>query len=438
MNPALAQLVSELDAVRVIGSAVADGRGLLAAPGGVLLVRTAAGLTLAAAGSPEEIAQHPRARQSAILDQSGRLLTPAFVNAHTHLDLTGVGPRPFVREAGFTGWIDGVRTARAHDPEAIARWVTQGAYLSLRGGVVAVGDIAGEGHLAAVDALRESPLVGVSYLEVFGMGEREPRSIERVREAVGERPARAQGIRIGLQPHAPYSAGLALYEAASALSIEHGLPLSTHLAESLDERSLIGAAQGPLRDFLNGLGLWTPRVEEAFGKGDSPAQHLAAILPRVPWTLAHANDLTDADIDSLALTRCSVVYCPRAWRYFEHARSLAPHRWRALLERGVNVTLGTDSVIGLPDSDRLSTLDEARVLVREEGADSATALRMITSAAARAIGLERRAFDLSSGPLAGLVAIPFDGDPARALDLVMESDSPPDLLLSCADTGFEG
>lgn len=433
----LSQLVAELDAIRIHAGAIADHRGVLASPGGILLTRAGGRLRIAAVGGIEEIGSHPAARGAAILDQSDRLLTPGFANPHTHLDLTALGQRPFEPERGFVGWIDAVRAGRTTDHTSIYEAVFRGAYASLRGGVVAVGDIAGDGHIAALHALRETGLIGVSHIESFGLGGRQESAVARMRSLLTEVDQDALGVQLGLQPHAPYSAGPDVYAAALAAGREYATPLSTHLSETADEREFVSDARGALREFLSGLGLWNDASAVVFGVGKSPIDHVAPYLDGAHWTLAHVNDATDDDLDRLAEADCTVVYCPRAWRYFGHAESLGSHRWKEMRSRGVNVALGTDSTICLPNSERLSTLDEARVLVREEGADPAEAMAMITTRAARAVGRSAGEFELSDGGIAGLVAIPIGGGGGDALDRAMRSDQAPALLLTPTDLGLK-
>jgi cytosine/adenosine deaminase-related metal-dependent hydrolase len=81
-----------------------------------------------------------------------------------------------------------------------------------------------------------------------------------------------------------------------------------------------------------------------------------------PVLLAHVNYADDADLELLAGSSASVVYCPRTHAFFGHA----PHRYREMLARGINVCLGTDS---LASNDTLSILDEMRFL-RMMDADS--------------------------------------------------------------------
>lgn len=408
----------------ITAAGLADHTGLAAAPG-ALLLETGAPARVLAAGSPRAVASHPASAQARRVSDPDAVLIPALINAHAHLDLTSIGPCAYDAGAGFAAWLDMVRQSRANDPQNIHNAVRLGVERSLAGGVVAVGDIAGSMH--ALEALTASPLFGVSFLELFGLtnsAARHAPAIAHLREidesarsgripSLRQEPSR---VSPGLQPHAPYSAGTDLYRA----STNSGLPVATHLAESLAERELLTRARGPIRDFLASLDLWTPDAARSFGHARSSVAHLAEIISAAPMLLAHVNDADDADLELLARTECSVVYCPRAHEYFDHHHDLGPHRYRDMLGAGINVALGTDSVINLPahEAHRLSTLDEIRLLWRRDGADPLALLGMATVNGARALGLEPSMFELSPGPIAGIAAVDVAGtnpadDPLR-------------------------
>lgn len=419
-------------------AAVADDRGLLTQPAHLLLRPHTPGpshrydlLDLQPRLDPP-----PDALQ---LDLPDHLLIPGMVNAHTHLDLTTVGPRPAPDSAHFADWLDMVRRARPQDPDPIAAAVRRGTDLSLAGGVVAVGDIAGSVRtgptLVPWQTLRQSPLLGTSFLEFFGFGRGSAARLDALAHILADAgPDRA---RLGLQPHAPYTVNLPGYLRAVDLAEQFDLPLSTHLAETLEERRFIANATGPQRDFLEFLGLWSDEELTQVGHKRHPVAHLEPVLRRRPWLLAHVNDCSDQALDILTQTRASVAYCPRAWRYFGFARTLGPHRYRDMLARGVNVCLGTDSIINLPPeaddprTGRLSVLDEARVLHRDDHTDPRTLLRMITSAGAHSLGLNVDEFRFSvGGTIAGVVAIRTGpGDPLSAL---FEGKEPPMLINASA------
>ncbi len=410
-----------------------DAEGLAdpsAAPGGgrsLLLRFTPDSAFVLASGGPDQIDAHPDANLAERIRLPG-VLIPGLVNAHTHLDLSHIGPLPHDPALGFGPWLAMVKKNRATSAEKVRASVVLGARLSLAGGVIAVGDIAGAGRAEPLEALRGSPLSGVCYLECFGHGARIPSAVARARTALAAHASRGSRVAIGLSPHAPYSAGRGLYEGLAAT----GAPMCTHLAESREEREFIATRgrSGQLHDLLVGLGVWDDSISESIA-GRSGVAHIADLLATTPMLLAHVNDVDDADIAALARAGAHVVWCPRGHRYFGRPESVGPHRWRDMLAAGVNVSLGTDSIINLPpqDASRLSPLDDARLLFRDEAADPGALLRMITANPARALGLDPRAFDLAPGPLAGLGVVEAEGsgDAARA---VMASSAPPRLLFA--------
>ena len=127
------------------------------------------------------------------------------------------------------------------------------------------------------------------------------------------------------------------------------------------------------------------------------------LLDYEPTLLAHVNYCDDAEMELLARGRASVVYCPRTHAYFGHP----PHRWRAMLARGVNVAVGTDSTASSPD---LNLVDDLRLLHRIAPEHPAEDLwRMATSRAAKALGCHDVG-SLSPGGLADVVAFHAGSD----------------------------
>lgn len=427
------------DVVLITARALADPGGQPSAdgeaPAAVLLADGPLPEVLAA-GTAQTVDAHPAAAASVRLELPRSLLIPALVNAHTHLDLTDIGPRPYSPTGGFPTWARMIRDSRPSEPEQIRNSVREGIARSLAGGVMAVGDIAGNGRPEPLEALRESPLHGVSYLELFGLGTRQRAALDRVRRLLTEYPEHfdrgSRRVRFGLQPHAPYSCGRVVYAYAAELTRIFGIPIATHIAESIDERRFIAHAEGPWRAMLEQLGFWDDSVAADITQGLTPINHLARALVSAPFLLAHANDCSDADLDVLACTRASVVYCPRSAAYFGHDTSLGPHRYRDMHSRGINVALGTDSIVNIPDGEAgtLSTLDEMRFLYRRDRTDPAVLLRMATINGARALGLDTALFSLVPGPIAGLCAIDLDdrSQGPTPLAAALESTSPARLL----------
>lgn len=392
---------------------VVDADFVCAAPG-ALLMRDGG---IVAAGAPPAV---PRPADALVIERDDLVVFPALVNTHCHLDLSHLGPRPF--DGDFTRWIDGVRAGRAAGPDEIAEATGRGVALARAGGTALVGDIAGMGSAVPARVLRAEGLPGVSYMEVFGLGDGQERAIAALRRVAGE-PAEADGVRQGLQPHAPYSCGPEVYRAAATL----GRPLATHLAETPEEERFVRAGAGPLAEMLREMGVWNETIPPA---ERHPVDAVLEWLGGAPVLAAHANYLGPEHAQRLASASASIAYCPRASAYFGHPRDGAsPHRYRALIDAGVNVVLGTDSLVCLDTPDRISVLDDMRLLYRRDGTDPRLLLRMGTTAAARALGFDEAGYDLRPGPSAGILAVTIDPRAPDPLAALLRSDAAPAWLL---------
>lgn len=419
--------------------------------------------TLLTIGSPAEVSVHEAASSPELVSvrRERSVLIPALVNAHTHLDLTLIGPQPHDPAKGFVEWVEMVRRSRPQDDAEITRAVQRGVDLSRAGGVVAVGDIAGApgGRLnpAAWRALRATPMLGISFLEFFAIGLSEPRARAMLDLAMPELveesrrfAAAGAGVAVSLQPHAPNTVAIPMYahaaELAKGLAGEgtRGAILSTHLAETIEERQFVATGSGPQREMLERFGLWSDAVLNHVGQGRHSVEHLAGVLAGSRYVVAHVNDATDHAIEVLARTGSVVAYCPRASAYFAAEGQFGPHRYRDMLHAGIPVALGTDSIINLPTgSDRISTLDEMRFLHARDQLDAITALTMGTRHGARALGLSEAEFTFRVGPSAGIVAIEVDSVPGRPaarelMQSVLRSRGWPELLFGGKKFGETG
>ena len=396
---------------RLEADAVVDAAGVEVAPG-VLLLR---GDTVVAAGSPAEVGVVAEAE---VESWAGSTLLPAMVNAHAHLDLSSIAPRPF--EGDFDAWLLTIgNMRRAQQAEDRRRDVQLGVELSLAGGTALIGDIAGHGHLEPLETLRASPLQGDAFIEYFGLGTNEA-PVARAMQALADSVPRDEaGVRLGLSPHAPYSCGLSVYAAALAT----GLPVATHLAESLEEEQMLATATGPMRELCERLGAWN---DEASMPGLHPVAAMESMLSIRPSIAVHLNYIEDEHVELLASTGTRVVYCPRASDYFGHPHAgRSEHRYRQLVEAGVCVALGTDSLQCLDTPDRISTLDEMRHLWVRDGADPRMLLAMATTHGAMALDRDPSCVTFQPGPVAGVIAVDTSSGHGTGLAGVLSSREAP-------------
>jgi cytosine/adenosine deaminase-related metal-dependent hydrolase len=356
----------------------------------------------------------PRLDQTYNVDFQQGLIIPGLVNAHTHLDLgelRKLGTYENRTGESFTGWLQEViQYRRQSTPEGRAQAIRAGIHESLSSGTTLLADIAVDGE--SLLSLQQAPLRSVIYLELLGLADETVLSILRTAETWLQKGAadgshwtdnhyQAHTAKLGLSPHAPYSIHRDALKSIGQLAGQASAPLAMHVAETPEELQLIEQRQGPFREFLQGLGVWHPEnlpgsLEEVIG---TSAQS--------PWPLLiHGNCLQSEHINKLP-AHASVVYCPRT-----HARfSQHPHPYAAMLDCGINVALGTDSLASSAD---LSVLNEARFLWQRDRHRLApsTLLAMATVHGATALGCADLLGTLAVGKYADFVVL-RSSDPSR-------------------------
>jgi cytosine/adenosine deaminase-related metal-dependent hydrolase len=324
---------------------------------------------------------------------TGATLIPGLVNAHTHLELTGLEGE--VSDEDFPGWIRRVIALKAgRSPAQVLEAARQGVVEGWAAGVTTVADTGDSG--AVVQALAELGGSGIAYHEIFGpdpgtavlrLAEYRLR-FDELRQYVTGR------VRLGVSPHAPYSVSGALYAAVSAWAATEALPLAVHVAESAEEVELISRGAGAFAAQWRARGIAPPARQ-----GTTPVEWLEHHGVLGDRTLCiHAVRVDGADIRRLAIHRCAVAHCPRSNR--RHAGREAP--LKQMLEAGLAVGVGTDSVASVSPPDLLAEAREARRLA---GLDAAAALELCTRSAARAIGLEGEVGALAPGKWGDIAAV---------------------------------
>lgn len=308
------------------------------------------------------------------------VILPGLVNAHTHLELSDcrLGPPP---AGGFAHWLVGMLQRTRISPEEMDRAVTKavaiGVEQSIRFGVTTVGDISRQCRLTRT-LLRDSPLRVVSFGEILSMAQRRGLLEERLAVAADQSLA-TERLKIGLTPHAPYSVEPTGYRRCLQTAKSRQMPLATHLAETADETTFLESHSGPLRELWDAWLTWDDHVPKFTGGPIRLARELG--LLNYPTLLAHVNFCDDEELEILAASKASVVYCPRTHQFFKHP----PHRWREMLDRGVNVAIGTDSCASSPD---LNLVDDLRLIHRlYPDAPVPLLWELATTRAARALGL---------------------------------------------------
>ena len=346
-------------------------------------------------------------------------ILPGLVNAHTHLELSGLRGR-VPPAASMPGWVRQLQEQRAADAAdaGAAREAIDSAIAELRCcGTALVGDIANTP--ASLAPLRAAGMPAVVFRELLGFDLREPADLVARTCAELEQQG-GDTLRPRLAAHAPYSVSPALFAALRAAAESRGLwPLSVHLAESREELELLATGTGAWRDLLDALGRWDP----AWTPGPRrPVDYLDALGWVGPRTLVvHGVQLADAELRRLAAAGATLVTCPRSNRW-TGAGEPPVARFHAA---GVRLAIGTDSLASAPDLNVFAELAELRRLA--PALPAAALLRAATLAGAEALGFGATHGALAPGHAAGLIAVAGAGRAADVEEYLVGGVQPADI-----------
>lgn len=213
-------------------------------------------------------------------------------------------------------------------------------------------------------------------------------SIQGAREALSTWPVNRDRVRPGLAPTIPLHCSDDFLTACNALAREFQVPMQTHLAESKGQ-ALEGIRRygKSLTAHLDDLGLLGP--------------HLSA---------AHGIWLDDDDISRLADAGTSVIHNPLS--NLRLGSGLAPVR--RMLDRGLNVGLGTDAANTSDTQNMFEVTRIASYLSRiqlpdvEQWLDASEVMDLATRGSARALGFGDNIGRLEEGACADIVFLRLD------------------------------
>ncbi len=350
-----------------------------------------------------------------VIDNGNAIITPGFVNAHTHLEFSSC-QKPFDTKGGLHEWIHEVvswKRKQSRPPtaahEKIASAVASGVHESAACGVVALGEIATSD--VAYNKLSSRLRLRIFH-EVLGLERSTIKSLpSRVVSSFRDSQKISRGgVAVGLSPHAPYSTqwhiGQAAVTAAQnnqatcqrSRSTTSVTPLAMHLAESRFEEEFLRNQTGPFRTLFNDLGIWpehTPKLA-------TTADWISLLAKSGRGLIIHGTYLVDNQQAMARLTRhrhtLALAVCPRTTQAL--SGNFPP--LTEFKKSGVRICLGTDGRGSNPD---LSIRTEAACLIDAGLITPEEALPMITSNGAWALGFEHRTGSIATGRPADFVIL---------------------------------
>ena len=318
------------------------------------------------------------------------LITPGLVNAHTHLQYTGMASVGKGSYDCFRSW-ELAFNAIYDDPapKPWRAWAHEGARKLVESGTTAAADVVSD--LEAADALLSQGLHGITYWEVMDWNNEDwmRSGTETLLENIDK--LRADGVtELGISPHAPYSLGSGPLLDLPDIARNLGMRLHIHLGETPAEAGAVPSRLTSLTSWA-----WNHREWKSFndlkraGTGASAIQfldQLAVLGPDVH--IAHGVHASREDRRILRQRGVSVALCPRSNRITCTEGDAPIARY---LEEGNPLSVGTDSLSSSPSLDVLDDvafLYDLAIQQGYEGEDLTHRLvRMVTLGGAESMGL---------------------------------------------------
>lgn len=354
-------------------------------------------------GKLEELQkQYPNAEFE---DFGEAVITPGFVNCHSHLELSIM--RGFLDdvEDNFFKWLIKIAVTRDEKltTEDIEISAILGALEGGQAGVTCFGDIGRYGR-AGFEALKKTGLRGVVFQETefSPYNENAAEDFEKLKDKfLALKTDENALVKAGISPHAPYTVSRKLFELITDYSLAENIKISIHAAESHLEEDLMIHNRGAMADFYRERGIhWTP-------PGLSSVQYLAEIgVLQAKPLLAHCIRTSELDWELISENGASIAHCPKSNAKFGHRT--AP--LEKFLDNDLQVGLGSDSVASNNSCD---ILEEGRfaILAARSREDKKRLLKakeiveLMTLGGAKAMRLEKEIGTLEAGKQADLIIV---------------------------------
>lgn len=320
-----------------------------------------------------------------LLDGSGMVAMPGFVNCHTHAAMTLL--RSYADDMPLMKWLnEKIWPLEAKLRQEDFYWGTLLCCLEMiKSGTTTFADMYFELDQVAL-AVEKSGVRACLSRGMIGVAPNAQAAIDESVRFVEEWQGQAGGrITAMFGPHAPYTCQPEYLEKVVKLAADHHVGIHIHVAETRDEMN---------------------QIKENYGL--TPVQYLdRSGVFDVPVLAAHGVHLNQEDIATLKQKKVRVAHCPQS--NMKLASGISPVT--ALLEAGVVVGLGTDGAASNNNLDMMEEMRSAALLQKVATADplalpSFAALRMATFSGALALGLEDAGM-IKPGMKADLILVDF-------------------------------
>jgi cytosine/adenosine deaminase-related metal-dependent hydrolase len=307
------------------------------------------------------------------IDFGETVILPVLVNAHTHLELSGLRFKVSPASGDFISWVKNViKLKQELNPIDIRESARLVLYHLWKDGIGIIGDV---GNTAiTLDLLCNSPFYGYFFQEVISF-----KGGYSLREIQLKAPS--SNFRITYSAHAPYSVSPLLLQAIKSYNKRRKKLFCIHCAESSEEIRFLKDGEGPLQELLKERGQWD---ENFVPPGVSPIKYLDSLkLLDEQTLLIHTVHIEEEDLKILKKTKPKICVCLRSNLFI----GVGIPKIKDFLNAGLDVCIGTDS---LASNDKISVWEEMKTIYTYcPDIPPEEILKMATLNGAKALGFDK-------------------------------------------------
>lgn len=319
-----------------------------------------------------------------VIEGNKKAVMPGLINAHTHMAMSLF--RNYADDIPLQEWLS--EKIWPIEDKLTGEDVYWGTMLSLiesiKSGVTCFSDM----YFFMDDTARAALESGIRARLAWGMvGEdvKDNTRFDLTRRFYNDWQGKGDGrITVMAGPHAPYTCSPEYLKRVGEFAKEMNIGIHIHLSESKKE---------------------TQDSYDQYGK--SPIKHAADLgIFDVKTTAAHCVHLSDEDIDILAEKGVTVINNPGS--NLKLGNGFAPVV--KLMEKGVNVALGTDGSSSNNNVNMFEEINLAAIVNKGVNNDptcitAMTALEMATKNGAKGLGMEKEIGSIEAGKKADIILI---------------------------------
>ncbi len=280
------------------------------------------------------------------------MLTPGFINAHCHLELSHLKGR-FPTGTKLISFLRNVVQHRESDQEFVLQCISDANDEMIKEGIVAVGDISNKTDTITVK--RNSKIFYFSFIEAFDflqdhMAQQFFDGYKSVYDAFEDLPK-------SMVPHAPYSVSKTLFDLINETNIGNNKIVSIHNQETTDEDLLFLNKTGEFIPFWESFG-FSMDTFQATGK-ESVYYAIQQMNANLNSLFVHNTQMKQFQIQDVLTWNPNAYFvtCPNANLFIENNLP----DYREFINAKAKLCIGTDS---LSSNWSLSIFDEIKTILK--------------------------------------------------------------------------